>query len=311
MNIRHVAEIDKRSFVAYYNKHGILPVSQDIADKNFYFRRESLYKLLGLPPQCLRNRSILEFGPGGGYNATAITIHQPSTYVFVDASVSSLLELNRKKAEGLYGNVHVEINQSNIFDYTDSRKFDLVVIEGVIPGQTKPTEMLQHASTFVSQCGFLITTTTTATSLLSEVCRRLFQPFIVRNRLTFEDQANYGCQIFESHLRSLGTKTRPTSDWVLDWILHTWEKDSRFIFSMTDCLSALGSSFDFLGSSPSFLVDDRFYKSINRNTQTSNDLLKLQFPKISLALIDSRVRILDAMKLVDIPDVESKCLDLF
>ena len=57
----------------------------------------------------MRNRSILEFGPGGGFNATAITHYGPEVYVFVDAAKASLLELNRKKSVGLFGSVNFSI----------------------------------------------------------------------------------------------------------------------------------------------------------------------------------------------------------
>ena len=257
-----VSEIDKRAFVAYYNEHSIIPVSQDISDPDFIFKRASLYKLLGTPLPGLRNRSILEFGPGGGFNATAITHYGPEVYVFVDAAKASLLELNRKKSVGLFGSVNVEIIESNIFDYADSRFFDLVVIEGVVPGQTKPYEMLKHAGSFVSLNGSLITTTTTATSFLSDFCRRLFRPFLINNRGSFDEQVELAERIFDSHLKSLGTKTRPTRDWVLDNIFHKWERGARVIFLMVDSSRSLGPSFDFNGSSPKFLVDDRFYKKL-------------------------------------------------
>ena len=37
-----VCDIDKKAFVAYYNEKGIIPVSQDISDPDFVFKRESL-----------------------------------------------------------------------------------------------------------------------------------------------------------------------------------------------------------------------------------------------------------------------------
>lgn len=57
---------DKKAFVAYYNLQSIIPVSQDIADTDFAIKRDSLYKILGIPLASLKGRSIIEFGPGGG-----------------------------------------------------------------------------------------------------------------------------------------------------------------------------------------------------------------------------------------------------
>lgn len=305
-----ISDVDKRAFVSYYNEHSIIPVSQDIADPEFIFKRASLYKLLGVPLQSLRNRTVLEFGPGGGFNATALTHHCPETYVFVDATTASLLELNRKKSNGLFGSLNVEIYESNIFDYADSRLFDLVLIEGVVPGQTKPCEMIRHAGSFVSRNGHLITTTTTASSILSEVCRRLFRPFIIDNQRSFCEQVQLAEKIFDEHLKSLGTKTRPTRDWVLDSILHKWERGARMVYSIIDSITDLGQDFDFYGSSPKFLVDDRFYKKIDKSAKTSSDLVRQQFPNLSLALLDYRVSVLDTLKTDKLANIELICLKL-
>ena len=259
----HIAEIDKRAFVAYYNENSIMPVSQDVNDPDFMFRRESLYRMLGIPLPTLCGKQILELGPGGGFNAIAVTHYKPSSYVFVDAAKISIQELKRKKATGLFGDVEIDIIQSNIFDYADKRVFDLVIIEGVIPGQTKPDEILKHAATFVAPNSFLVTTTTTAASLMSEVCRRLFRPFILDQGKTFDEQIVIAEEIFDPHLKSLKTRTRPTRDWVLDVILHEWESGAKVVFSLLDSCRALGPNFEFYNSSPKFLIDDRFYKKIN------------------------------------------------
>ncbi len=306
-----VPDIDKRAFVAYYNEKSIIPVGQDLDDPDFIFKRNSLYKLLGIPLSTLQNKRIIEFGPGGGYNATAIAHFEPESYVFVDAAKASLQELSRKSSAGLFGNVAVKIVESNIFDYSDTQSFDLVVVEGVVPGQTKPAEMLRHVGSFVRPNGHLVTTTTSATSLLSEVCRRLFRPFISFNRKSFDDQLVLSEKIFESHLKSLGTKTRPTRDWVLDSILHDWESGAKVIFSMVDASQSLGADFDFFGSSPKFLVDDRFYKKIDRSAENSNNLLVKQFPTLSLALLDYRVSFLDTLGSAQGLDIEGLCTVLF
>jgi SAM-dependent methyltransferase len=273
-----------------------------VTDQDFIYKRAALYKLLGIPLPILRDKDILELGPGGGYNAVAVAHYKPRSYVFVDATNASLEELNRKKSAGLYGQTKIEIIESNIFDFTDSRTFDLVVIEGVIPGQTKPKEMLRHAASFVSENGFLVITTATSTSLMSELCRRLFRPFITTRHNSFNEQTNAAVRIFEPHLRSLGTKTRPAIDWVLDVILHEWPKN--YSFSLLDSISTIGGEFVFYGSSPKFLIDDRFYKKIDRSAKSTNELAYEQFSALSLAMLDYRVPIL---KTIDFS--QSKLLD--
>ena len=62
-------------------------MSQDVHHEDFVFRRNALYKTLGIPFEGLRGKAVLEFGPGGGFNAVAVTRYNPELYVFVDASI--------------------------------------------------------------------------------------------------------------------------------------------------------------------------------------------------------------------------------
>lgn len=287
-----VSENDKKAFIDFYNTHSIIPVSQDISDSEFIFKRNALYTLLGFPLGTLRERNILEFGPGGGYNATAITHCKPCSYVFVDASEESLKELERKNKLGIFGKTSTEIVRSNIFDFKDDRLFDLVIIEGVIPGQTKPKEMLSHAASFVSPSGFLSITTASSVSLVSELCRRIFRPFILNNHHSFYDQVEFAERIFDSQLKTLGTKTRPTRDWVLDVILHPWP--ANYSFSLIEAVNTLEKEFCFYNSSPKFLIDDRFYKKITSGAINSNDLVREQYSMRSVGMLDYRVSFLES-----------------
>jgi hypothetical protein len=63
-----VPEADKQTFVGYYNKNSIIPVSQDIDDPDFIFRRDALYRMLGVSLSNLTGRRVIEMGPGGGCN---------------------------------------------------------------------------------------------------------------------------------------------------------------------------------------------------------------------------------------------------
>jgi 2-polyprenyl-3-methyl-5-hydroxy-6-metoxy-1,4-benzoquinol methylase len=301
------AQHENEPFIGFYNKHGIIPVTQDTRRPDFIFKRNSLYKLLGLPLPSLRDRTILEFGPGGGYNALALTRYTPKSYVFVDASIASLDELKRKQEANLFGNVAIEIIAENIINFEDDRKFDVVIAEGVLPGQKNPNSMLKHISRFVSDEGYLIITTTTATSMLSEACRRIFLPNITSTYKLFEDQLLAGTQIFQTHLNTLKTATRPIEDWVLDTIFNPWESSSGMCFTLLDSINTLGNEFDFYGSSPQFLIDDRFYKKIGPDDLSSSTLAKQQFPAIYLALIDYRVKILKALEHRTSLELEPAC----
>jgi 2-polyprenyl-3-methyl-5-hydroxy-6-metoxy-1,4-benzoquinol methylase len=286
-----------KPFVDFYNKHNVIPVSQDIADlDNFVFRRNFLYSRLGAPLRQFHNRRVIEFGPGGGFNAVATSLHQPELYVFVDASQASLLELDKKKSNNQFRAKNIEIIDSNIFDYSDDRKFDFVIVEGTICGQAEPERMLRHVASFVNESGILITTAISAASVLSEVCRRLLRIKISETSNGFDSQVRFASKIFDSHLKSLGASTRPTDDWVIDMIFHDWH-NGKYIFSMADSAEAIRNEFDFYQSLPCFLTDDRWYKKVTRTSQTANELLAQQYPALAGCLIDYRISLNSVLKI--------------
>ena len=78
----------KTSFVDFYIKNNISPVSQDISGlKKHFQRRDSLLRSLGLPNILFCNAEILEFGPGSGHNTTYIASLRPSKYHLVDGNL--------------------------------------------------------------------------------------------------------------------------------------------------------------------------------------------------------------------------------
>ena len=70
------------AFIDFYNKHKIIPVSQNIEKlTEFVFSRNHLYSTLGTPLSYFKNRTVIEFGPGGGFNAVATSAYKPALYV--------------------------------------------------------------------------------------------------------------------------------------------------------------------------------------------------------------------------------------
>lgn len=278
-----------KAFVDFYNAHNVIPVGQDLADLDtFLFKRKNLYATLGVPLPFLRGKRVLEFGPGGGFNAIATSRFQPAHYCFVDASGASLEELRKKKARGAFRADSVEIIESDIFAFEGTERFDVVVCEGTIPCQNEPEQMLRHVMQFVAPGGMLIMTTISASSILSEACRRLLKVRIESEYKDFESQIERASLIFDSHLKALDAKTRSTRDWVIDNIVHDYHR-GRYIFAIPDALSILEDAFVFYNSSPRFLVDDRWYKKVGPSSPNNNDLVRKQLARMTACLIDYRV----------------------
>lgn len=303
------------AFLNYYNDKGIIPVSQPVNDRHF-LRRSYLYSTLGINLSSISNSKVIEFGPGGGFNAEAICRWNPARYTLVDASTESLNILRNKRDSGKFGDSGggesiVNIVDSTILTFTSDQLFDLVIVEGLVPCQTHPEEILLHTSSFTELGGVFTTTTTSATSLLSETCRKVFLPHIKKISGGFDEQVNFAADIFDSHLKSLGNDLRPARDWVLDSILHEMYRENKCIWTMVDVIETLGQDFQFQGSSPRFLMDDRFYKHIGLNNYGNNQLLLEQFAKINLSFLDCSVSMSDCNGLDAslCRDIEILCAD--
>lgn len=83
----------------YYNKYGIIPVNQSVVTENynlFKMRRVYLYSNLGIPLSLVTGKSIIEFGPGTGDNASVISSFKPSKLDLVDGNIASINRLNTR-----------------------------------------------------------------------------------------------------------------------------------------------------------------------------------------------------------------------
>lgn len=275
----------KKAYLDFYEKHQIIPVRQDKSDMGAHFnRRGNLYKRLGIPPALLKDKSVIEFGPGSGDNAIFTASLKPSRYVLVDGNTASINELRKKLAEGHFGDVVPEICNANILDYRDEGKFDVVFCEGVVPNQADPSAFLKGISPFAAPGGLICITTMSPFSCLAEVCRRVMRLFFPED---IDRAVEEGVKFFKEDLLSLTGMSRLHEDWVLDNILHPWGKN--LFFSIPAAIEAVSDDFDFYGSSPSFLTDWRWYKSVNGAKFGTNEMAQHAYAANSLFLLDYRI----------------------
>ena len=277
-----------RPFIDFYNKENILPVRQDIDDPRFFEARSFLYSRLGAPLRFLKGMEIIEFGPGGGFNAVATSKYNPSLYYFVEGSHVGVEKLkyfidNKKICAEKVG-----IYSADFLDFNIEKKFDLVIAEACIPGQREPEEYLSHISSFVKKNGLIIITTMSKSSILSEILRALYG-FLIKD--SFKDNNKYKEFLeltFATHLSKLGTNTRTIEDWVLDNIINTLHAD-RSNFSLLDAAKVL-SNFEFQSSVPTFLFDLSWYKNYTFDHSKNMESLNYQWPLIETYLLDWRVK---------------------
>ena len=279
----------ERAYLSYYGERGIIPVHQDTSDRELHYaRRRALYRQLGIPPLVTRSSRILEFGPGTGDNALYLSFCEPELCVLVDANPASIQAISDKLARGLLEASRFECHNSDIRGYRDTRQFDLVLCEGVIPGQEDPESFLRHVASFAGTDGIVVVTTMSATSLLAEVCRRVIKSVLAARTDSQDALLAELTSFFQPDLLSLPGMGRKHEDWVLDNILHPWPEN--ITFTIPEAVDSLDSDFDFLGTSPSFVQDWRWYKSIPLGSRTWNDIAREEYHRWELFFIDYRLQ---------------------
>jgi SAM-dependent methyltransferase len=299
-----------RPFLDFYGQNNIAPVRQDISDLDLHLkRRAALYTLLHIPPNAVRGRRVLEVGPGSGDNAIYTASLNPASYTLMDANPRSLAEVEAKLADRQFAIsrlVEVEVIESDFLEYRGAEKFDLVICEGTIPGQLEPEAFTCKLASLVDEGGMLVVTTSGATGILSDVCRRLIKP-ILASQLSRDELLPGLCKFFDPHLSSLPGRSRLTEDWVWDNILHPWP--DALPFSASRAVKSVVDELTFFGSSPMVVQDFRWYKSIALG-RAINAVALEQIEKWAPFFIDYRIDE-NTRFTVDGSVLEDRCHDFY
>ena len=276
-----------KAFIDFYNSLNIIPVRQNIDAPNFISSRNFLYSKLGVPIIFLKDLDILEFGPGGGFNATATSSYKPSSYYFVDGNKAGIQQLNYFIKIQRVLSEDIKIFESEFLEFTTDKLFDLVIAEGCVPGQNDPKSTLLKISSFVKNNGILITTTTTKSSTFSEILRVLYA-FLIKPYFESEDlYRDFLESEFSSHLTTLGPNTRSIEDWVLDNIINPTHKNG-YIYSISDVLNTL-ENFEIQSTFPLFQFDLSWYKNHKTSKDLNSNVLDLQLIRLESLLFDYRI----------------------
>lgn len=278
----------KTSFVDFYNKHNVSPVSpvsQDIADIEKHFqRRNSLLTSLGIPSLFIKGSSVLEFGPGSGHNATYIASLSPNCYHLVDGSNVGIREI--KKILSDYKINDLKVIHSFFLEYKSDFLFDIVWAEGCIPHQANPIEILKYLSSFTKKDGIFVASMNNGISYLSEIIRRVASSMHLNDNDPLQVQVDAVRPILKDHLHNLKGMSRPIDDWIIDSIIQPLHKSK--LFSIPDAIEALKGDYDVYGTSPKFISDWRWYKEVTGNDRGFNKQALDCYYKNSLNLIDYR-----------------------
>lgn len=249
------------SHLGFYTAHGISPVRQDISDLGRHFqRRDALYRHLGVLPMMVRGRAVLEVGPGSGHNAVHTAHLSPARYVLVEGNPTGIAHMRTLFAEHPTATSVIEIVESRVEDYRADEPFDLVFCEGLLSGVPNPEEVLASLAAATAPGGVLVTTCVDHLSHFPETIRRLLAQMAIAPNDSLETQLAQIMPMMAPHLATLSHASRRVDDWIIDNLIHPGSIIPLINFPET--IAVLDGSFQFLGSSPHFVTDWRWYKGI-------------------------------------------------
>lgn len=247
--------------IDYYLK--VQPFQRDIGELDIFLnRRSALYRHLGIVPKFIGHQSVLEFGPGFGENAIFPLLQKPRRYLLVDSNANCLEKTRDKLTPYCSPETKLEYRLSSIEAFDSQELFDLVICESVIPREPQPEKMLAQVAKHVAVGGVLVITCQDSVSTFAEVLRRLIALMVVPQDASLEQKVELLLPLFESHLKTIDGMTRSCEDWILDNLLRPWEEVS---FSIPESVHALQNQFDIQGTSPRFMIDSRWYRTIQND----------------------------------------------
>jgi len=251
-----------KPFVDFYKANNISPVAQDISDLQAHFdRRGALFRQMGIVPSSIRGKSVIEFGPGSGFNSIFTNSLGPSRYLLVDGNPTGVARTRELLQQYAGTNCNFVVVESLIEEFQSAERSDFVFCEGVIPNQSNPINFLRHVASFVAPGGVLFVSCADSISCLADYLRRILALLVGSGVTDLKDRVTLLTEYFRPHLLSMKGMSRKHEDWVWDNIAHPLNNLGP-LMSVKDAITGLASEFDFYGGSPDYFVDWRWYKDL-------------------------------------------------
>ena len=277
-SILKVLKLMVDTHIEFYDLHKISPVRLEIPNLDSHLdNRAGLFRHLGLLPGLITGKRILEFGPGSGFNSIHLASLEPESLTLVDGNPTGIEHTKDLYAKLPAYKKFTKFEHSLFDDYQNQEKFDLVIMENVIVGQPGIDKTLKHVTSFVAPGGIFVTSCLNSVGMMSETLRRLLGFLIIEQDSPLEEKVRRLLPIFSPHLKSIKGMNRRHDDWVIDNLLNPMLYPGRKILSFPEAIETIGKDFDFYSSSPRFMQDWRWYKTLGETKGQSNSLALEQY----------------------------------
>jgi SAM-dependent methyltransferase len=259
----------------FYKKHAISPVRYKV--EGHAAMTESLFRQLRVLPQCFRGRAVLEVAAGSGQTAQYVESLDPSLQVIVEPNPVGMAHIERLNLAAWHYSCTLED-----FRYPD--KFDIVICQNWLGVNER--HLLKKLASFVAPGGILLTTCMSTTGMLPNALRREIAERLLVPGAPFEEQVSILTRAFGPHLATMKDMTRTPEDWVRDNMLNpAWHGIG---LTLRMLIKEIGADFDILGTSPDFVEDWRWFKSLT-GKHLYNELALTEIQRKDRWFLDYRV----------------------
>ncbi len=169
----------------------------------------------------------------------------------------------------------ITIEEIDLREYSSTERFNFVFCEGVLSGVPDPEDVLRHTAQFVDDSGSLITTCIDDISYFADTLRRHFAQQLITPSDSLEKQVDILLPIFSQHLSRLQGMNRRYDDWIIDNLINP--ASMQRMISIPEAIGAIADQFDFYASSPHFVADWRWYKSVRGENRRFNEWAVKQY----------------------------------
>lgn len=247
--------------LAFYNKHKISPVHQDIQNIDVHLdRRGSLYRCLGVLPSHFAKSTVLEIGPGSGHNSLYIASRQPPSYELVEPNATAVADINRLYRGFDRPHTLPVIHEVPFQEFQTHSRYDVCISEGWLGNAPSEREMLAKLAGYVAPGGVIVVTTVSPIGIIPNVLRKVISQKLVAGITGLAKQTEHLMGAWQSHLATIAFMSRPFPDWIQDNMLNP----AYYGVCLTPQLveETIGKNFSFYNCSPRVTSDWRWYKGL-------------------------------------------------
>ena len=279
-------------YLTFYKAQNISPCHPDISDlERHYERRRKLYRQCGIPEMTFKNSTMLEVGPGSGYNTLAF-FHMTKEHIdLVEANPVGIHEMGELFEKHKISSNRYTIYETVIEQFEATKTYDIIIAEGFLQVSFHQKEIIKKLKSLVNPKGIIVITCEDDVSIFVEAMKRLIGVLITENIQTLQQKKEYLVKIFSPILKSIKGMTRPVDEWVDDQLINTGVINGVEL-CLDDAIDYMEDEFYVLGTSPHMFTDYSFYKNIEHDVHED---YKAQFVRkhLSLMLAETDEMVLD------------------